>query len=177
MNTEIVLNLDSSYHVPHVRQNGISDFIEDKIREVLGKEKLSEKNIGDIWLDEKTPINIKSIDVEKVFHMPNLLSVKKCYDLLKDRTNNLLFIFVEYKRAGEYIHIEKIEIKKIEELTGLVVQAQGEGVIQLKKGKNRIYRDAVDREVFLNELRQMINDFICKQMNKWYNRLEYYEIL
>jgi hypothetical protein len=109
--------------------------------------------------------------------MPNLLSVKKCYDFLKDRTNNLLFIFVEYKRAGEYIHIEKIEIKKIEELTGLVVQAQGEGVIQLKKGKNRIYIDAVDREVFLNELRQMINDFICKQMNKWYNRLEYYEIL
>lgn len=164
--------LEKNYILPNVRQGGVSDFIEDEVRRICNCPKIGEKSIGDVFLDNN-PINVKTIDLGKDFHMPNLVSAKKAYDFLLNPDNKLFFMFVEYTRIEDTIYIQREIFKEIEELASIKIQAQGEGVIQLQ---TMLFRDHVGRSIWLDEFRSMMQDFIKRQRKKWNSRWDYYKL-
>jgi len=156
--------LQDKYILTNVRQGGVSDFIEDEIRRICDCPKKGEKSIGDLFIDG-SPLNIKTIDIGKSFHMPNLVSAKKAFDFLQKPENKLRYMFVEYEKNGDIVEIKRETIKEIEELSDVKIQAQGEGVIQLQ---SLTFRDHID------EFRVLMRDFINRQNKKWEMRWDYY---
>jgi len=165
--------LERKYEISKVRQGGVSDFLEDEIRRCFGGVKRGEKSLGDFYLGDRTAVNIKSMDIGRKFHMPNLVSAKKAYDFLSEHENFLNFYFVMYRRDGDSIEIVDNFMKSIEELAGLAIRAQGKGVIQLN-GLN--FRSKVSRDVWLQELREMMRVYLLKEEAKIAKSRIYFEL-
>lgn len=165
--------IKESYFLPNIRQNGIADFIQDEIIRNHNYAKVSEKSIGDFFLDNYTAVNIKTVDISKNFHMPNLVSAKKAFDFLSNHQNRLMFLFVKYHRENDQIIIDDYFYKNIEELSNTAIQAQGEGVIQMIKMQ---FRDQIIRSEWLEEFKQKMRTFIAKQEKKWTKRKTYYQL-
>lgn len=164
--------LQERYILPNVRQGGVSEFIEDEIRRICVSPRMGEKSIGDLFINGN-PINIKTIDLGKKFHMPNLVSAKKAYDYLRNPKNKLYFLFIEYEKIGDMVLIKNETIKEIEELANTVIQAQGEGVIQLK---SLSFKEHIGRTLWLEEFKVKMRDFIQRETKKWENRFMYYNL-
>jgi hypothetical protein len=165
--------LKETYYLPNIRQNGIADFLQDEIVKNQNYDKVSEKSIGDFFLDNNTAVNIKTMDMSKDFHMPNLVSAKKAFDFLSNFDNKLLFLFVRYHKDGDYIMIFDYFYKSIEELSSTVIQAQGEGVIQMTKME---FRNHIIRQDWLEEFKEKMRVFIKKEETKWALRKIYYNL-
>jgi hypothetical protein len=165
--------LNESYYLPNIRQNGVADFIQDEIVRNHNFNKVSEKSIGDFFLDQYTAVNIKTMDLSKNFHMPNLVSAKKAFDFLSNYDNKLLFLFVLYTKDGDYIKINNYFYKNIEELSSTSIQAQGEGVLQLTKME---FRDQILRCDWIEEFKLKMKQFIAREEKKWASRKIYYAI-
>jgi len=113
--------IKESYFLPNIRQNGIADFIQDEIIRNHNYAKVSEKSIGDFFLDNYTAVNIKTVDTSKNFHMPNLVSAKKAFDFLSNHQNRLMFLFVKYHRENDQIIIDAINLMDLNKINGILV--------------------------------------------------------
>jgi len=165
--------LKETYYLPNIRQNGIADFLQDEIVRNQNYNKVSEKSIGDFFLDNYTAVNIKTMDMSKDFHMPNLVSAKKAFDFLSNYDNKLLFLFVRYHKENDHVIIFDHFYKSIEELSSTVIQAQGEGVIQMTKME---FRNQIVRQDWIEEFKEKMRVFIAKEENKWASRKIYYSL-
>jgi len=92
----------------------------------------SRKDIGDIYVDG-CPINIKSSNIHGDNYSPNLMSADKLFNHLSDSNNDLKFMFVEYEKNGDDIHIISETLVDAEHISWdcLSIQCQGKGVIQV----------------------------------------------
>jgi len=128
----------------------------------------SRKNIGDFYLSEKHPVNVKSNNVDKKNFSANVISASKLYDFLtKDAENQLSFIFADYKiEDGKVVPLRDSGLIPVEHISWecLSIQAQGLGVIQKKS--DLIIDPAQTREKFLEGLRAAYAVFIRKEREK-----------
>ena len=94
----------------------VSEFFEDVVLKETKGESLPPKHLGDVWIDNNTLLDVKSLDIKKEFHMSNLASQRKLLKWLGDENNSLLYSMIFYEKNDENITIHRHELKHIEEL-------------------------------------------------------------
>jgi hypothetical protein len=148
--------------------SSVNEFFEHVILEETGGTDLPPKHLGDVEIDNNTLIDVKSINVAKKFHMPNLASQNKLYKWLQDEQNTLMYLLIFYEKDGINLHIKDWSINHIEEFDPecLVVQAQGLGALQIKNVKNLKFVDKINRKKWLHILKSMVESFLLKEEKK-----------
>lgn len=127
------------------------------------------KSIGDFLLKDniKHPVNVKSNNVAKNNYSPNIISAKRLILWLADPTNEMYFIFVDYKSTDKGIEIIKdTGLVPIEHISWncLSIEAQGWGVIQMPKPL--VIDKTQDRKGFLKGLRNAYEQYMAKEAKK-----------
>jgi hypothetical protein len=138
------------------------------------------KSIGDFLLgdDIRKPVNVKSNNVAKSNYSPNIISAKRLIKWLQQDSNELYFIFVDYKRTEKGLEVIKDSgIVPVQNISWncLTIEAQGWGVIQLLghleidknqdlkgffRGMKKAYEKYIDKETLkMAKIREMIKDF------------------
>jgi|TARA_Y100000310_G_C20622336_1_gene784041 hypothetical protein len=145
--------------------SSVDEFFESVVKEEMNGESLPPKHLGDIEIDSTTIVDVKSTNVDKKFHMPNLASQKKLFDWLKEEQNTLMYLFIFYRKEGLNLFIEKWEYCHIEEIDPecLVVQAQGLGALQIKDIKQLKFINKIPRKKWLNILKNMVQLYLMKE--------------
>ena len=158
-----MIELKEQYYLP-VGQS-INRFLEKVVLEETKGIALPTKHLGDVQLDEHTLIDVKSIDVAKKFHMPNLSSQKKLFNWLHDEQNTLMYFFIFYEKIHNAFAINSTILKHIEEIHPdcLVVQAQGLGVLQIKNMHKLKFVDKMSRKEWLKVLRVKVEEYYDKE--------------
>lgn len=177
----------SSLEVPYVKnlgQRGVADQIEALISEIASKAKLpegyryekarSKRSVEDfsfrsssksLWYD------VKSHDVNGEFCMPNLVSIDRCRKVLKDDSQDIIYIFVAYEvdEVNEKVNIKEIEFRPIHTLdhSCLAIQNLGMGVLQIKNAHKVLYFYSEGRYNWMVELSSMAVAFYEKQVTKF----------
>ena len=115
--------------------------ISDKIEKIIAEEhgytwQPAGKSIGDFWLSEHEPVDVKSNNVNKNNFSPNLVSAMKMWKFIEQNDKQLYFVFVDYelKNRTEINIIDESDFIPVHYLDWdcLSIQCQGLGVIQYK---------------------------------------------
>ncbi|MDC6350058.1 hypothetical protein PP178_00715 [Zeaxanthinibacter sp. PT1] len=127
------------------------------------------KAIGDFLLknDEKSPVNVKSNNVDKKNYSPNIISAKKLIKWLEKEGHKLFFIFVDYKKVdNEIVVIKESGLIPVEHISWncLTIESQGWGVIQMNK-KLEVNENQTKKE-FLRGLKIAYECYMDKEFNK-----------
>ena len=138
------------------------------------------KSIGDFLLNDdiQKPVNVKSNNIAKNNYSPNIISAKRLIKWLQQDSNQLYFIFVNYKKTVKGVEvIDDSGLIPVEHLSWncLTIEAQGWGVIQMSgnleidktqdkkgffKGMKKAYEKYIDKETQkMAKIREMIKDF------------------
>ena len=130
-----------------------------------------EKSLGDVYLNEHTAIDVKSINITpgKKFHMPNLASQEKIREWLEDDEKSLLYFFVEYTEMSDgVIAVNSTHLKHIEELHPdcLIVSAQGKGAFQIKWNKKQFIERMDRKEWFKTVYAPKVLEYCDKEEEK-----------
>jgi len=155
--------------------SSLSKMCKDKILELQDEIIEIEHNpIGDIEItneDQFFIIDVKLQDMSKVYSVPNLISIKKAKDILKNNDNHIIYIFVEYE-IDKILHktiIRNIRVQTIESLdwSYLAIQNLGRGQLQIKNTADGLkFNNDVDRCQWYGELKdkaiEYYNNLILK---------------
>ena len=126
------------------------------------------KDIGDFYLNDQYPVNVKSNNVNANNYSPNIISAKRLLNWLKYPENQYGLIFVDYRIENEKIQvISETDIIPIEHISWecLTIEAQGWGVIQ-KIGDLKI-NNKQNRKLFFKEFARAYKIFKAKEERKW----------
>lgn len=128
--------------------------------------------IGDIEInigDNFYIIDFKTQDMDKVYSVPNLISIKKAKDILINHDNYIIYVFIEYKINNNILLISNIKIQNIESLdwSYLAIQNLGRGQLQIKNtSTDLIFNNDVTRSEWLNQFKdkalEYYNNLILK---------------
>lgn len=120
---------------------------------------------GDILFDADAlcHINIKSTDLSKEFHMPNLISAENLRKIC-DRQERFYLLRILH-RSGEIISKEFWQITEIE-WGNLQLGALGTGQIQIRNGLNPLTPHAGDRDSWMQQWREHMISFYTKEISK-----------
>lgn len=141
--------------------------IEMRMADKYGAVTTTRKATGDFMLSESHAVNVKSNNVSKQNYSPNMISIKKMHKWVFEDRNNLSFIFVDYKVAGDKLVIvgetKPILIEHIK-WTCFSIEAQGYGVIQ-KIGKIEIDKKQTKSDFYRGFL-AAYEKFLMKEQRK-----------
>ena len=98
------------------------------------------------------------------FSMPNLVSIDKLKTSLKNDNENIIYIFVSYKRENGVITIEDVYLKYVWELDWSIL-----GIGNLGKGQLQI-KNANKEVIFTNEGREVWGKKLNTEAIKFYNK-------
>lgn len=143
----------------------VQDYCAKKYKQIITKGK---KDIGDFYLNEKYPVNVKSNNLDANNYSPNIISAKRLLSWLKEPTNQYGLIFVDYKIVKGKIQIIKdSDVIQIEHISWdcLSIEAQGWGVIQ-KVGELKLNKRQ-SRKQFLLGFEKEYKKFKAKEEKKW----------
>jgi len=127
---------------------------------------IEDNSIGDIEIthdDQFYIVDVKIQDIDKVYSVPNLISIKKAKDILKNHDNHIIYVFVEYKvKDFENIDmyeasITNIRVQPIETLdwSYLAIQNLGRGQLQIKNTANGLtFNPEVTRTTWFGEFKE-----------------------
>lgn len=160
-------------------QRTTADQIEHEVRErLLGMSRgfmppAGPRRPGDVtW--HNFHINIKSTDLDKSFHMPNLISADNLWKLLSQGQHFMLLRFSH--NQGRIQHWDLWNIQDIS-WDHLTLGALGAGQIQIRDALKPLTAHDTDRESWRNQWKQRMIDFyqkervkIDKRIEKWSNR-------
>jgi len=146
----------------------------DKILELQNETIFVEHNpIGDIEItsdDQFYIVDIKTQNINTVYSVPNLISIKKAKDILKNHDNHIIYVFIEYEleNLGE-TRIVNIKVQPIESLdwSYLAIQNLGRGQLQIKNTANGLtFNNEVTRKQWFGEFKdksiEYYNNLILK---------------
>jgi hypothetical protein len=130
----------------------------------------TKKSIGDFLINEDTSkaVNVKSNNVDKNNYSPNIISAKRLLNWLKKETNEIYFIFVDYKKTNNKIEIiSESGLIPIHHISWdcLTIESQGWGVIQMNK-KLKIDTNQ-DIKTFLSGLKSNYEKYLEKELVKF----------
>jgi len=157
-------------------QRSVGDKIENDCKEIAKRffesnyiSPRSKKSLEDFTLKFGDIINwfdVKTHFIQEVsgFSMPNLVSIDKLKTSLKKDNENIIYIFVSYKRENGGITIEDVYLKYIWELdwTVLRIGNLGKGQLQIK--------DANKEVIFTNEGKELWSKQLNVEAVKFYNK-------
>ncbi|MBB6330985.1 hypothetical protein HNP24_001935 [Chryseobacterium sediminis] len=129
----------------------------------------TKKSIGDFLLEDKInkPVNVKSNNIQKKNYSPNIISAKRLIEWLKQDSNELFFIFVDYKVTDKGLEIIKdsglIPVQHIS-WNCLTIEAQGWGVIQMCKALE--VDEKQDLKGFLRGMKVAYEKYLSKEAKK-----------
>ena len=150
-------------------EGSIPDYFEKVVLEENNLEPPGKKSLGDAYLDERTAVDVKTINVNGDFHMGNLASQDKIRKWLEDKQNSLMFFFIEYEEDCGVVAINSTKLKHIEEIHPdcLQISAQGLGVMQLKNWDKVEFISKMNRyEWFKDVYAPLLKEFISKEEKK-----------
>ena len=152
----------------------LSNLCKDKILELQDETVIIENNPNDdieiTWEDQFYIVDIKTQDMNKVYSVPNLISIKKAKDILKNHDNHIYYIFVEYEFENlDEVKITNIRTQPIETLdwSYLAIQNLGRGQLQIKNTADGLkFNSEVTRSQWFGELKdkaiEYYNNLILK---------------
>ena len=106
------IQLKEKYIFDSQTYSSVDEFFESIVKEEMNGESLPLKHLGDIKIDSTTLVDVKSTNVDKKFHMPNLASQKKLFDWLKEEQNTLRDKLRELLKEMEYTELVKLDGEK-----------------------------------------------------------------
>jgi hypothetical protein len=157
-------------------QRSVGDKIENDCKEIAKRffesnyiNPRSKKSLEDFTLkfgDTINWIDVKTHFIQDVagFSMPNLVSIDKLKTSLKNDNENIIYIFVSYKRENGVITIEDVYLKYVWELDWSIL-----GIGNLGKGQLQI-KNANKEVIFTNEGREVWGKKLNTEAIKFYNK-------
>ena len=151
-----------------IQQRGIADKIEEsvcnKIKMInvsglLVEDASSKRSLEDIQVTDENgnlyKLDIKTHDINADFSMPNMVSVARLLNFYKEESNNLAYIFVDYKEINNVTEITNITIRLVEELSWdmLAILNLGKGQLQIKDMNSELIFIEPNREEWINQLK------------------------
>jgi hypothetical protein len=120
---------------------------------------------GDILFDADVlcHINIKSTDVSKEFHMPNLISAENLRKICARQQRFYLLRILH--RSGEIISKEFWQLTEID-WSNLQLGALGTGQIQIRNGLNPLTPHTGDTATWMQQWREHMISFYTKEISK-----------
>jgi hypothetical protein len=108
------------------------------------------------------------IQEELGFSMPNLVSIDKLRNLLKEDNKSLIYIFVDYKRNDTDVIIENVVVKYVWELDWSIlgIGALGKGQLQIKNANNEMILTEIGKEEWFKILKLKGLEYNRKQLIK-----------
>jgi len=165
-----------------LQQRGIADKIEElvcnKIKTIntnglLVEDASSKRSLEDIQVTDENgnlyKLDIKTHDINADFSMPNMVSVARLLNFYQTETNNLAYIFVDYKEENNITEITNIIIKLVEELSWdmLAIQNLGKGQLQIKDMNSELIFIEPNREVWVQQLKVNMVEHYNKTIRKF----------
>lgn len=181
---------NQEFNSSNLQQRGVADLIEhlcsEKIFELNSQEiqvlnASSKRSIEDLSIKTQKYqicLDFKSHDLYGKFCMPNLISIERAWNYLKNEKNHLWYIFIDYKTFENITKIEKISVHSIEELpwNSLAIQNLGKGQLQIKDNNREMKFDTpMIRALWLNRLKEEALLFIDKQIRVFQKRKEFWQ--
>lgn len=169
---------------PEVGQRSLADKIEIILQDFLTKNckyhcKLptTVRTTEDILMEFeglKLYIDVKSTDLSKVFHMPNLISIDKFLKNFKPESKNRVgLILVESNKSKitdiRFTFLQNIDTKSLQ------VSNLGKGQIQIKNILSVSYIIHKDYTDFYSEMKNKHKIFLQKQIDKFHKELKKYD--
>jgi hypothetical protein len=157
-------------------QRSVGDKIENDCKEIAKRffesnyiNPRSKKSLEDFTLkfgDTINWIDVKTHFIQDVagFSMPNLVSIDKLKTSLKNDNENIIYIFVSYKRENGVITIEDVYLKYVWELDWSIL-----GIGNLGKGQLQI-KNANKEVIFTNEGKEVWGKKLNTEAIKFYNK-------
>ena len=179
---ESLLNLNDIDSHAFASQRTSADQIEHAVREMLLSadsrfdKPAGVRASGDIlWRgDTLCHINIKTTDIDKDFHMPNLISADNLWKIFSKNEN--FYLMRLFHSNGKITHKEFWDIRDIH-WDNLQLGALGSGQLQLKNGLNPITTSVTDHDTWMKDWRNKMISFyekeqikIEKRLKKWQER-------
>ena len=157
-------------------QRSVGDKIENDCKEIAKRffennyiSPRSKKSLEDFTLkfgDTTNWFDVKTHFIQEVdgFSMPNLVSIDKLKRSLVNNNENIIYIFVSYKRENGVITIEDVYLKYIWELDWSIL-----GIGNLGKGQLQI-KNANKEVIFTNEGKESWGKKLNLEAVKFYNK-------
>lgn len=157
-------------------QRSVADIVEFEIKNILKGlyktnlikkylEPRSKKSIEDMTLvghdNVKNYVDTKSHNIGSEFSMPNLTSVEKLRKLLLNDKEELIYVFVSYGVNGQNVHITKIDVKYVWELSFdmLRIGSLGKGQLQITNMNKELKFTDIHKEKWLEELKSKVREY------------------
>ena len=191
--TEIVKG--SSLNSPRAIGDAVQSFLSDNngIESCIPKSFLScyesgfaRRSMEDMAFYDKDKcyyaIDCKTHNLNTVFNMPNLISVKRLANFYKNDKNFFCILIVEYEVKDNKISYNKCYFKPIEAFSWncLTFGALGWGQIQIANANNLIFNDEINRKDWMMKLCDLIEIFYDEEIGKintrkdWFNEIKAY---
>ena len=121
-------------------------------------------------------VDIKTHNKDTKFNMPNLLSVRRIYDLYQESNKYFAILFVTYKSANNQLEVNKVRLFPIEFLdwSCLSIGALGWGQIQISNSNKIVLNPHKGRDKWICEFRERILAFYENEAKKITERKEYF---
>lgn len=116
-------------------------------------------------------INIKTTDLDKTFHMPNLISADNLWKIFSN--DQLFFLLRVTHRSGTIAGTDFHDIRSID-WSNLQIGALGTGQLQIRNGLKPLTASSCSADEWMTQWRTIMLDFydreavkISKRLNKW----------
>jgi len=174
-----------------LQQRGIADKIEELVcnriktintNGLLVEDASSKRSLEDIQVTDENDnlykLDIKTHDINADFSMPNMVSVARLLNFYQTETNNLAYIFVDYKEENNITEITDITIKLVEELSWdmLAIQNLGKGQLQIKDMNSELIFIEPNREVWVQQLKVNMIEHYNKTIRKFQGYIDSIEV-
>lgn len=174
-----------------LQQRGIADKIEELVcnriktintNGLLVEDASSKRSLEDIQVTDENDnlykLDIKTHDINADFSMPNMVSVARLLNFYQTETNNLAYIFVDYKEENNITEITDITIKLVEELSWdmLAIQNLGKGQLQIKDMNSELIFIEPNREVWVQQLKVNMIEHYNKTIRKFQGYINSIEV-
>lgn len=177
------VNINIPY-VDNLEQRGYADMIEKLVAQQAElnnpsqfRKARSKRSVEDFSYqgESTTWYDVKSFDVDADFSMPNLISIDRLRKVLSDNSQDLVYVFVDYKldHKNRTVKVEHIEFRPIYTISPsiLAIQNLGKGVLQIKNKHNSLDLYIKGRQEWMKLISDMAVKFYDAQIVK-FNKLK-----
>ena len=127
-------------------------------------------------------VDCKTHNLNTVFNMPNLISVRRLANFYKNDTNVFCILIVEYEVKDNSIHYTNCHFKPIEAFSWecLTIGALGWGQIQIANANVLRFEEKMDRKSWMIQLCDLLETFYDEEIHKigerkqWFNDIKDY---
>jgi hypothetical protein len=168
INTMLPYNLKEIYNItPNAEA---AEFIQAEVQNYFGyQQKSKREKYADVWINENLGLNVKTDNLISDQNKGRLCTAE-VNQWLRDKNNDLKFLFVRYKNQNGLLTLIETNEVYIEEIE-YEISNQGRGLLQPKRTKNGEVnlRQRISRDEWIDEFKNKYAKFVDKQILKFEN--------